>query len=411
MSADRLTRNFVVLRALRWLPVGVVLPFLVIIPQARGLSLGAIGVVFAVHSAVALTLELPSGALADVVGRRRVLLVGAALTALSLLAFAAASGIAAFCGAIALLAAGRALISGSLEAWYVDALRLLDPVAPLARGLSRSTAAEGIAMAFGALCGGAIVAISGYSATLLAGAGAALIYLVAIASLVREPRSSGGRPPGAIRLRTREVLMTARREAAASVAVKVVLLTGLAFGVSMSAVELLWQPRLAGLLHSSGTSGLAFGALTAASMLAVALGAASSPRLSRRLGLTHAYVLAIVVAALFVALLGAPGSALAFASLYLLAYLGFGAAEPMHYELLNDAVGPTARATLISAESLAAQSGALVANLSIGALAAAHGATLAWAVAGGLLALTACGAGIALRRGSGVGYPGTLTLK
>lgn len=398
MSHGRLTRHFVVLRALRWLPVGVVLPFLVIIPQARGLSLGAIGVVFAVHSAVALTLELPSGALADVVGRRRVLLVGAALTALSMLAFAAASDVAAFCGAVALLAAGRALISGSLEAWYVDALRLLDPVAPLARGLSRGTAAEGVAMAFGALAGGAIVAIFGYSAALLAGAGAALIYLVAVALLVHEPRPSGDRPSGAIRLRTREVLMTARREAAASVAVKVVLFTGLAFGVSMSAVELLWQPRLAGLLHSGGTSGVAFGALTAASMLAVALGAASSPRLSRRLGLTRAYVLAMVVAALFVALLGAPGSPLAFAALYLFAYLGFGAAEPMHYELLNDAVGPTARATLISAESLAAQGGALVANLSIGALAAAHGASLAWAVAGALLALIALAAGSALRR-------------
>jgi MFS family permease len=253
-------------------------------------------------------------------------------------------------------------------------------------------------MAFGALAGGGIVAISGYAAALLTGAGAALVYLVAVAALVHEPQSRRDRPSGAIRLRTREVVMTARREAAASVAVKVVLLTGLAFGVSMSAVELLWQPRLAGLLHSGGASGVAFGALTAASMLAVALGAASSPRLSRRLGLTHAYVLAMVVAALFVALLGAPGSPLTFASVYLVAYLGFGAAEPMHYELLNDAVGPTARATLISAESLAAQGGALVANLSVGALAAAHGPSLAWAVAGGLLALTALAAGTALRR-------------
>src|SRR5918999_4566081 len=96
MSTERLTRHFIVLRALRWVPIGLVLPFLVITPEARGLSLGAIGVVFAVHSAVTMLLEVPSGALADSVGRRRVMLAGAALTALSLLVFALAHSIVVF---------------------------------------------------------------------------------------------------------------------------------------------------------------------------------------------------------------------------------------------------------------------------------------------------------------------------
>ena len=61
---------------------------------------------------------------------------------------------------VAALAAGRALISGALEAWYVDSLRALDPVAPLARGLSRGTAAEGIAMALGALAAGGLVSLA-----------------------------------------------------------------------------------------------------------------------------------------------------------------------------------------------------------------------------------------------------------
>jgi hypothetical protein len=65
-----------------------------------------------------------------------------------------------------------------------------------------------------------------------------------------------------------------------------------------------------------------------------------------------------------------------------------GINEPMHYELLNDAVGPTARATLLSAEALALQGGALVANLAVGALASAHGAPLVWLVAGVLLGVT-----------------------
>jgi MFS family permease len=171
---------------------------------------------------------------------------------------------------------------------------------------------------------------------------------------------------------------------------------GVAFGVSITAVELLWQPRLAGLVASPEAHGLTFGALVAGSMLAVAVGAGLSPAMNRRLGLARAYVGAVLATALFIALLGVPGSPVGFAAVYLLAYLAVGASEPMHLELLNDAVGPTARATLISAESLATQCGAMIANLGIGALAAAHGAGLAWAIAGAVLAIAGAGAAVRL---------------
>jgi hypothetical protein len=102
-----------------------------------------VGAAFAVHGAVALLLEVPSGVLADTLGRRRVLLAGAALTAVSLAVFAFADALVAFIASLAALAAGRALISGALDAWYVDSLRALDPSAPLAAGLSRGTAGGG----------------------------------------------------------------------------------------------------------------------------------------------------------------------------------------------------------------------------------------------------------------------------
>lgn len=56
-----------------------------------------------------IALELPSGALADSLGRRRVLLVGAGLTAASLAAFAAAQSVPAFMALGAL--SGGALVS------------------------------------------------------------------------------------------------------------------------------------------------------------------------------------------------------------------------------------------------------------------------------------------------------------
>src|SRR4051794_8925207 len=337
MTTDGLTRRFVVLRALRWLPVGLVLPFLVITPQARGLSLGAIGVVFAIHSAVGIALEVPSGALADLVGRKRVLLAGAALTAVSLLVFAAAESVAAFAGSVALLAAGRALISGSLEAWYVDSLRLLDPAAPLSHGLSRGAAAEAVAMAVGSLIAGGLVtlagpahggggAFSGYGIAAIAGALAAVAYLVAVAVLVDEDdRSARAQErPAPVRQRVREIVSTARHEFMSSVAVRVVVVTGVAIGTSYTSVELLWQPHLADLLSDPDTRGVAFGALAAASMFVAAAGSALSPRLRRGAGLRAGYLLALSLGAVSVALLGLPATVAVFIPLYLLAYLSLG---------------------------------------------------------------------------------------
>jgi len=68
-----IARRHVVLTALRWLPTGMLIPVLVVLMQDRGLTLAQVGMVSATQSIVVLLLELPTGGLADAVGRRPVL--------------------------------------------------------------------------------------------------------------------------------------------------------------------------------------------------------------------------------------------------------------------------------------------------------------------------------------------------
>jgi MFS family permease len=194
------------------------------------------------------------------------------------------------------------------------------------------------------------------------------------------------------------IFATARDEFTGSVTVRVVVVTGVALGMVFTAVELLWQPHLADLISDRDTHGVAFGALAAASMLAAAAGAWLSPRVKSRAGLRSGYVLALVLGAVSVALLGVPATVAMFVPLYLLAYLSLGLTDPLHFELLNDSVGATARATLISAEALATQGGALVANLAVGALASAHGTAFVWGIAGTLLTVTTLAVAVPLYR-------------
>ena len=77
MQQERaLVRRFGVLTALGFMPLGLLVPTYVLLLTARGFGPTAIGALIAATAVVTLVLELPTGGLADVIGRR-VVLIGA----------------------------------------------------------------------------------------------------------------------------------------------------------------------------------------------------------------------------------------------------------------------------------------------------------------------------------------------
>jgi DHA1 family tetracycline resistance protein-like MFS transporter len=99
MTAVSVHRRFLVLVALRWLPVGLLIPVFVLLPLSRGLTLTQIGLVFAVQGLVVMVLELPTGGLADAIGRRPVLLVAGVVSLSSLALFYVAGTVELFVAA------------------------------------------------------------------------------------------------------------------------------------------------------------------------------------------------------------------------------------------------------------------------------------------------------------------------
>ena len=411
MTERSLVRRFVVLRALRWLPLGVALPFFVLLPQDRGLGLGEVGLVFGVHSVFAIVFEVPSGGLADAIGRRATLVAGGLLTVASLATFAVASSIVAFMLATATLAIGRALMSGALEAWFVDELRRIDPDAPLHRPLAAGSTAEGLGSGAGAAIGGFVpllvpglpdtgdATLLQFSAPFLAGALAALVYVAAVLRFVTEPRRRSGAGWAAAAAETVTLTRAGLGVARRSYNVRLLLCVAAGLGLVMSTTELLWQPRLEHLL-SGDTADFAplFGGLTAVSMLAFSAGSALSPRVARRTGKRHAYAGAFVLLAVALALLAAAQSAVLFCLVFLVYFASIGVADPLHYEVLHDAVDGSTRATVASAEGLASQTGGIGGNVVLTPLAGAAGIAVAWSITA-VVALAAAALAAATRAG------------
>lgn len=394
LGARTARRRFLLLRALRWLPTGLIVPILILLLTERGFSLAQIGLVTAAQGVMVLLLELPTGGLADAIGRRPVLLAATAFEVASLALLVTAQSLTLLVVVFAIQGVYRALESGPLDAWYVDAALAADPDADVEGGLAAGGVVIGVAMSVGALAGGGIVALDPFPgvdalvAPLLVSILLRLVELAAVAGLVVEIRP--GRGLGALRRSTRQVpaviagagrLLRGSRVLLALVAVE------LLWGFGMVTWETLLPPRLAEVVGDSDRAAAMLGPAAAAAWLASAGGAAVIPAVSRWLGANWAAAAMRVgqgVTVVGMALAAGPYGVLA---AYLVTYAIHGGANPVHQGLLHRAVDSSHRTTMVSANSMTAMSGAAVGGIALGALADAT--SVATAMVAGAVVLAA----------------------
>lgn len=388
-DATGLRWRFVLLTGLRWLPIGFTTPLLVLLPLSRGLTLGQVGIAMACYAAATALLELPTGGLADAVGRRPVL---GASSVLGLVVFASmlvAEGLGPWIAIKVLAGAARALDSGPLEAWYVDQVRCLDPCADIRKGLSRAHAAEGGGLALSAVAGGLLpVAFGGsLNAAVLAALVAQGVYVVGLLTFMTDDRQNDRRAPGRATRGVPAVIRTGIALGMGRGPVTWLLCGSAVWGAALAGIELLWQPRFTDLLGGRSDTG-PLGFLMAGAFLAAAAGSALAPRLARLVGggtSRSAMACTLTHATIYLAL-AAAGTVVVAAPTFIMVYLMGGARGPFHNELLHEHVVGEQRSTMLSAVSLSLMAGGLVSSLTLPALVGEAGIPWTWALVGSVLA-------------------------
>lgn len=397
-------RRFLAITALRWGPVGLLVPVFVLLPLDRGLTLSQVGLTVAVQGLVVLMLELPTGGLADAWGRRPVLIVAVVVGIASTVLFLTASTVAGFAAAYLLQGVYRALDSGPLEAWYVDAVHAApdghrDPLAverEVERGLSRAGAVLGVAIAAGALAGGGLVALGdvgpfeALALPVLVSLVLQVLTLVAVVTLMAEFRHAAGSRAAlaAVRQAPRTVAGGLRLLRTSPVLLAVVAVE-LSWGFGSATYEALLPIRLTEILDDPEQSAVIVGPAGSAAWLASALGAAAVPWLIRRVGTAPAAALLRLFHGGFVVLMGLLGGVAGVIVAYLVTYAAHGAANPPHMSLLHRQVTGEHRATAISINSMMAQAAGSVGVLMLTAVADQSSARVAMFLGGAVLAMAA----------------------
>ncbi|TDB95965.1 MFS transporter [Micromonospora fluostatini] len=396
LGVGQVRHRFLALYALRWLPTGLLIPVTVLLMQERGLTLTQIGLVFSAQGLVVLVLELPTGGLADALGSRPVLVAAWAVGLAALLLLVVADTPLLFALVFCLQGLFRALDSGPLESWYVEATLAADPRAGYERGLGLAGTTVGVAIGGGALLGGALVAlgpVGPVSALTVPVLAAALLQTVALAALLgllveaRPPRGAGalraslGQAP---RMVGRAFgLLRRSRVLAALVAVE------LCWGFGIVTYESLLPVRLAEVVGDSDRAAALLGPASSAAWLASAAGAALTPLLLRWPGAAAGAALLRIAQGVTVVGMGLLAGPVGLLAAYLACYTVHGAANPLHTGLLHRQVDGPYRTSVLSLNSMAAQPAAALGGITLTALADATTVSTALIVGAVVLAVAA----------------------
>ena len=401
--------------SLNWFAIVLPMAVMVLLAQTRGFSLSQIGLYMGLYSLTIIALELPSGALADTVGRKRILLVAFALAAVARLVFLFTFDIVTLLSFAVLSGASRALSSGALEAWFIDALQADDADVDIQPALATGNSFHLLGLASGTLVGGVLpmlfsalptsaeAVLTPLSSTVLASVVVQLIALAVCATTMKEPRPERSITPsgdyGLTRsgasdrgLRNvREVLADALELTKRNRTLQLLLGAELVVGLVLMTSELLWQPFYATNIGVGSDHTLVLGVVLAGCFGMGMVGNLAATPLSRLLGKRYA-----VVAGLFQLLQAASFGLLALQTNLLLAtacywstYVMRSAWSSPHATLFNREVPANRRSMMLSVQSLVSFAGSFLGSVTLGPLAEATSIPVAWFTCGGLIASTA----------------------
>ncbi len=163
------------------------MPIVVPFYESNGLSMKDIMILQAVYSIAIVILEVPSGYLADVIGRKKTLIIGAIFGVLGFTTYSLSFGFMGFLVAEIILGIGQSCISGADSAMLYDSLLEKGEEKKYTRFEGRITSLGNVAEAIAGIAGGLLAGIT-LRAPYLAQTFVAFIALPAAITLVEPSR-------------------------------------------------------------------------------------------------------------------------------------------------------------------------------------------------------------------------------
>ncbi|NUR99563.1 MAG: MFS transporter [Kribbellaceae bacterium] len=390
MTAERVLRTYLTLVVVSTGASSMIWGINTVFLLDAGLSVGKAFAANAFFTAGMVLFEVPTGVVADTVGRRTSYLLGTATLIGTTLAYLLLWRVHApfvwWAVVSALLGLGFTFFSGATEAWLVDGLHATGYSGSLDAAFAKGQVANGIAMMAGSIGGGVLAQLTNLGVPY---AVRALLLTATFAVAWRAMHDTGfePKPRASVRDEMASIVRASLQHGLRNPRVRWVMLAGpFTAGVGVYGFYAA-QPYLLALYghtHSYAVAGLSAGVVAAAQIA----GGTTAPHLTRLFReRIRTLVAAIVVSGVVIAGLGLVTSF--WAALLLLMVWGsmFAAMGPVRQAYLNSHIPSGQRATVLSFDNLLGSAGGVVLQPALGRTADVWGYGPAYVVSAVVLVL------------------------
>lgn len=389
-------------QASHWFIIGLFIPVMTLFQLEKGLNLFQIGVTIAVYSGTVILLELPTGGLADAIGRKRVYLLSLAMLFIGGLGMLIAWNFGTMMIAFCFMGIARALSSGSLDAWFVDEFQRVEPDGNLQQALARIGFFIPLGLGIGSLIGGVlpmslgilteqIPGLTKYSGNLITINVCLLVHFWLTSSLIQEHLPETSQSANFFKgfQQLPVVLTTSVQYGVKHPTISLLLGSALGWGIGVAGLELLWQPQVKSLLGSDSQTWI-FGVLSAGYFLASAAGNLIANPICRVF--RHDYPRILLATRLLmgvgVCLLALQRNLPGFMLFYWILFVFNGMSNSPHGAIFNRHIPREQRSTLLSFQSFIEQSGGFIGSICMGYISEQLSIPVAWFFGAQILVLS-----------------------
>jgi MFS family permease len=381
-EAKKTIGYYLMLRAVSAFGISLIAATYVTFLMGKGLNLFQVNLVNVVFYATLFVFEIPTGAFADVFGRKLSFVLSCFLFSGGMFLYTTAHSFWGFALAEAVSAVGATFASGAFQAWLVDRLRHQDYDGPLGKIFAREQQLRSsmgiIAAMLGAyaaernsslpwFCGGCMFAVAG---TL------AVIYMKEEQFVRRKFSWKDGLASMVA------IVRTSRRYATTNSAVRFIIIMGLVQFFAIQSPNMQWQPFFARFLRHKSSLGFIYTGIS----VAMILGSTLAPVLLKKMRNERtALSLAQTAIGLGICVTILCGNLFSGLAVFLAHEVFRGMFVPLKDAYLNDNIPSAERATLISFESISHHVGGMIGLLVSGFVAQYFSMAAAWLFSGTVL--------------------------
>jgi len=350
---------------------------------SRGMNLFEINLINMFFMGGIFLLEIPTGAFADIFGRKKSIVAGCFTLSLSMLIYYIGNSFWIFVIAEMIGALGLTFLSGALEAWVVDSLAYHGYDGELSHVFRREVYASQTGIIFGSLAGGYLGERDLALPWLASAIGA---FMVGCFAMMAFKENQMERKKFMLNFDPfRKTIKDSIAFGYGNKAVWFIVLFGMLSAVSIQGMNMQW-PFVFQKTYGFSTSSLGwlFGAISVLTMFGGQLSKMFADKIKHE---KNAIVLSQGITAV-----GIIGASLMLGvvpvlSFFLLHEMGRGMVGPIKQAYLNQRIPSEQRATILSFDSMMGRGGAVLGLLGSGYLAERSGIPLTWLVSGCILAV------------------------